>query len=119
MLARAYHYGAGVPQDAEQEMVWTRRAAERGSPLAAYRLSGILWNGSGKSQNKIEALRWMTIAVQCASSDGLRAHDYPEEVQTMLRNAQAGFMKEMTATEISAGEKLASDWLFKFVLYGK
>ena len=53
-----YERGRGVPLDYNQAVIWYRKAAEQGHPLAQYNLAVAHTKGQGVRQNFFEAALW-------------------------------------------------------------
>lgn len=65
ILAQYYEMGPrpeDVPQDLPEAAKWWRRAADKGSSLATVHLGRHYLNGSGLSQDFIEAFAWLSLA---------------------------------------------------------
>ena len=63
-LAKAYHFGEGVPKDEAQAVQWLEKAAEHGDITAQVNLAGAYQGGVGVPKNYAAALRWYTKAAE-------------------------------------------------------
>jgi TPR repeat protein len=59
-----YGKGEGVPPDAAQAVVWTRKAAEQGLAKAQFNLGLMYANGQGVPQDDAQAVVWIRKAAE-------------------------------------------------------
>jgi TPR repeat protein len=68
-LADMYIYGQGVPQNCDQGLVLLRSAAQKANALAQGKLGALYAAGTCVSQDRVQAYRWLTLAL----NDGQRS----------------------------------------------
>jgi Sel1 repeat len=89
-LGEAYLTGEITPRNYVEAAKWLKPAAEQGNALAMGSLGGLFKDGNGVAKNLVEADKWFTLA---------RRNQDRDEVE-----------KEMTQTQISQAQALASSW---------
>ncbi len=62
-LADMYIYGDGVPQNCDQGLVLLRSAAQKANSRARGKLGALYATGKCVSQNRVEAYRWLSLAL--------------------------------------------------------
>jgi hypothetical protein len=68
-LADMYIYGQGVPQNCDQGLVLLRSAAQKANARAQGKLGALYAAGNCVSQDRVQAYRWLTLAL----TDGQRS----------------------------------------------
>ena len=63
-LADMYIYGDGVPQNCDQGLVLLRSAAQKANSRARGKLGALYATGKCVSQNRVEAYRWLSLALK-------------------------------------------------------
>lgn len=100
--AVAYRYGSGVPRDFVQSTYWSRKAAERGHPVAISMLIGAYRRGEGVPRNLAEAVHWDLVAAHngdvIAMGDLVRAYRRGEGVPRNDAEADR-WLKQYAAAE--------------------
>ena len=100
-LASKHYLGQGVQQSYDMAAFWWRLAAEQGDVDAMHNLGNIYYLGRGVPKDDIQAYVWHAIAAR--ESVGA---DREEHIQKYTEIAEDG----MTPDQISAAQKLASEW---------
>jgi TPR repeat protein len=67
-LGEMYRNGKGVPKDAEQAVVWIRKAAEQGNTEAQNTLSAMYFTGEGVAKDFQQAVKWSQKAAEQGDS---------------------------------------------------
>lgn len=132
-LAEMYKNGDGVPKDMQAAVRWYRRAADNGSAGAQLLLGVLHEGGTGVRQDYVEAARWyrqsaeqgdaraqLLLANLYQSGQGVprslvaayalytvSADSDPKNNPSLGHRAQMA--RTMTATDIAAAQKLATD----------
>jgi TPR repeat protein len=105
LIGTMYALGQGVPQDYEEAVSWTRSAAEQGEPGAQFHLGLAYHQGTGVESDPVQAYKWYSLAAALGVEDA-----------TYNREILSG---EMTADQISEGQRLASEWRAKIVTHAE
>ena len=96
-LAYMVEIGQGVAPDADLAAHWYSQAAVQGEAIAQYNLGTMYESGRGINQDHIEAHKWFNLA---------EVHGYNRAMaaRRLLENV-------MTAEQITAAQKRASEWM--------
>ncbi len=86
-------------RDFRQAGNWFSKAAEQGMPNSQNQLGFMYYEGKGVKKNLILAYKWVSLAVLLGNQEAIRAMKF--------------LIKTLSETEISSGDKLASQWLKK------
>jgi TPR repeat protein len=133
-LGLLYMDGKGVPQNAEQGIVWLRKSGEQGYAVAQDRLSSLYEKGKGVPKDLPEAAEWARRAAEQGDTAGAAtlAMDYykgkgvpKDDVQAIkwftILNALAqvsdseGILENLNRRaeprQVAEGQALAREWL--------
>ena len=55
--------GSGLIRSSQDAMLWCRRAASQGSPLAQVRIGEMFYESRGADRNLVESQKWLELAV--------------------------------------------------------
>ncbi len=84
-----YLTGVGVSRDAEAAAVWLARAAEQNDPGGLYYLAELAWHGTGRDENRPEALALMErVAGQQVIAAMWRAGEWAEVLEMQDKAVQ-------------------------------
>jgi TPR repeat protein len=100
-LGVMYAKGEGVAQDYKQAVLLTRKAADQGYAPAQINLGVAYANGQGVAKNSVEAYKWLTVAAE---------QTIDKQIQELAIKGRDAVAKQMTETQIEAGQKLAKEW---------
>lgn len=95
----AYYYGTGrggAALDDEEAVKWYRRAAEQSHPVAQRVLGLRSQVGQGVAEDRARAWMWLTLAAESGDAEA--------------EAARAAMRDELTAAELSEGERLLREW---------
>lgn len=95
LVGRMYRDGAGLPQDRQKALEWTRRAAEVGFVPAQFD-AGVLLAGEPGLDKALEAYKWFELAA--------RAH-HPGATQNRDR-----LVERLNSQELRQGKAMADAW---------
>jgi hypothetical protein len=98
-----YAHGQGLPQDYNEAVLWYRKAAERGYPVAQNNLGVLYANGQGVPQDYVQAHMWFSLAAPRFEAS------QTEDREGTIRNRKYVATK-MTAAQIAEAERLAREW---------
>ena len=103
-LAIAYANGEGVPPDDALMLLWSRKAAVRGDPVAAGMLGYAIMIGLDGSYDLVAAATWLTIAVENARPGIWRSHTaaYARDIKSRLTPSERAIFKVRLARWRSA-----------------
>jgi len=91
-----YYYGRGVRQDQRETFRLTTLAAEQNFGLAQRRLGIMYMDGTGISQDNVEAHKWLNLSAAQGDTDARIFRDW--------------LAKKMTLDQIPEAQKLAREW---------
>ncbi len=89
-----------LERDFSQAANWFSKAAEQGMPNSQNQLGFMYYEGKGVKKNLTLAYKWVSLAVLLGGNQ--------EAIEAMKF-----LIKTLSETEISSGDKLASEWLKK------
>ena len=101
MLGLMHRSGKGVPKDYAKAAYWLQQAAELGNHHAQQLLAYHYRDGLGIAQNKVEAYKWLELAIP-------KLKPSPARDSWIELREQLG--ETMTAQEVAEAERLARDW---------
>jgi len=96
-LGYRYEFGKGVAQNYSEAIRWYNKAAEKGNSSAQNYLGVMTAAGHGVPQNNVEAYKWFNIAAVSGQKEYVNNRDK--------------IAKKLNRTQLSEGQKLASDWV--------
>ena len=88
-LGLMYANGRGVPQDDSQAVVWYKKAAEQGHPIAQYNLGAMYAKGVGMPQNDKLAYILFNMAASKGADDAIKNRDIMLKTLTPADRADA------------------------------
>ena len=106
-----YRFGAPSPEgrkNAVEAVAWYRRAAERGHPDAQASLAAAYADGTGVTQELVQAYRWYDLAA--ASIPAPRRRQNFEELRADLIKQRNAVARKMTRAQIAEAQSLAKEW---------
>lgn len=102
MLGLMYLNGyGGVDKDYALAEMWLRKAANQDEPVSQNYLGWMYANGLGMVEDKVQALKWMELAVSGSEGDADQAN-----MVTVRDRIAAG----MSAADIEKARQLAREW---------
>jgi len=101
-LGAMYEGGRSVTQDYKEAVKWYRKAAEKGLAEAQNNLGEMYRKGEGVTQDYVQAHMWFNIG---AANEDKKARKNRDKAE-----------KRMTASDISRAQKLAKEWMEKYML---
>ncbi len=96
-----YSFGQDVTPDYKKAMQWYLKAAEQRYTSAYINIGVMYANGTGVTQNKVQAYKWWSIAT---------VDEYDDAAEYAKENIY-DIEKEMTSEQIAEATKLASEWI--------
>jgi uncharacterized protein len=130
-LARAYHFGKGVPIDQAEAVKWLRKAAEQHHLIAELFLGFAYYKGEGIAQDYMEAAKWYAKSAEQGNADAqfclgccyLDGEGVPKdnvlaymwinlagESYDVARKKRDGIAAQMTPEQIAEAQKRCRDW---------
>ncbi len=95
-LADMYIYGDGVPQNCDQGLVLLRSAAQKANSRARGKLGALYATGKCVSQNRVEAYRWLSLAL-----NGNQGSEWTEKNREMVWREMSPDERSRVTTAIS------------------
>jgi|SRR5580704_1633848 TPR repeat protein len=88
--------GNGVPLDYSEAMIWFRRAAGQGHPVANLYFGVMYAEGRGVPRDYVRAHMWFSLSAALGEQRAVKTLEMDE--------------RRMTPTQISEAQKFARDW---------
>jgi hypothetical protein len=95
-LADMYIYGEGVPENCDQGLVLLRSAAQKANLRARGKLGALYATGKCVSQNRVEAYRWLSLAL-----NGNQGSEWTEKNREMVWRQMSPDERSRVTTAIS------------------
>jgi len=99
-LGAMYDSGEGIAIDDQKAVYWYELSANQGNSIAQNNLGAMYYTGEGIEASKTEAYKWFYIAGELGNENALENRELA--------------VKGMKRTEVTAGRKLAEQWLREF-----
>ena len=101
MLGQIYFYGKEVPRNYRKAFEWHSKAAEQRDKDAQIALAFAYYNGWGIRKDRVLAYMWLSLGI-------VNQRDEP-----VTQRFLASLEEELTPTELSKAQELASQWVAK------
>jgi hypothetical protein len=104
MFCMAIKHRNGQQVDDVQATRWFLKGAEAGHPGSMFHAGVAVWSGRGIAQDKVEAYKWLDLAVKFSSTSKA-----PYAVHAPL-TARDGLTRVLSPQQITEARKRAADW---------
>lgn len=105
VVGKRYALGVrGLNQDMKKAVYWLQKAADRGDGEAQFMLGMIYSQGSGITQDLVQAHMWLNLA-------GTSKEEVSQQNKAIAENNRKAVEANMTSKQIEEARALASKWL--------
>jgi TPR repeat protein len=99
-VADMYEFGQKLPQDYAKAVDWYEIAAEQGDGYAQYQVGRAYTRGMGVSIDRVQAYKWLTLAMQQLSNDQAKGKT-GKASKMELENALSDIVGAMSQEEMT------------------